>query len=217
MRGQDVHTLSHVSRLAAGVLACIAWFGLARYLVAEASKLEGDWLAALWENSSYLTDLSNLLLAVVMTGVALGSRLLSRPAIVGWAVVAIATVGVGFWLIGGTLSLATSALENILLHAVTPWAALLFWLLLFPKGGLRWTHALAWMLWPTCYWAYAMTRGVATGEFAYKFMDLAANPVSAVALSIGSIVLLYVAWASVLVLLDKALARNRRNAGSASA
>jgi hypothetical protein len=142
-------------RVAAGLLASIAWLGLVRYGVAEVSKQDGDWLAALWTNAGHLTDLSNLLLAIVMTGVAAGSRALSRPAIVGWAVAAIATVGVGFWMIGGTLTLGTSALEDILLHAVTPWAAVLFWLVFVPKGALRRAHALSWMFWPMAYWAYA--------------------------------------------------------------
>lgn len=203
------YKLSYASRIASGLVALIALFGLARYVIAESLKLDGDWLAALWLNASYLTDLSNLLLAIVMTGIALGSRALSRPAVVGCAVSAIATVGVGFWLMGGTLSFGTSALENILLHAVTPWAALLFWLLFVPKGYLRWSHALVWMAWPVGYWIYAMTRGLLTGEFAYPFMDPKVNKAFSIAVSIGMVILLNLVWASTLFALDKLSVRNR--------
>lgn len=200
---------SRSGRAAAGLLASIAWLGLLRYGVAEVSKQDGDWLAALWTNAGYLTDLSNLLLAIVMTGVAAGSRVLSRPAIVGWGVVAIATVGVGFWMIGGTLTLGTSALEDILLHAVTPWAAVLFWLVFVPKGALRRAHALLWMAWPIAYWAYAMMRGTLTGHFAYPFLDPGLNGPAAVALTIGRLIAVHAAWVLILMVLDTAMAGER--------
>ena len=130
------------SRAVAGVLTAITWLGLGLYVVAEA-ELNGDWLGALWLNAGFLTDLSNLSLAVVMTGVALGVRKLSAPHVVGWVTAVIATVGVGFWLIGGTLIVGKTPIESFLLHAVTPWAGLAFWLVFAPKGGLRWRADLA--------------------------------------------------------------------------
>lgn len=203
------HTISRSGRIAAGLLASIAWLGLARYGIAEVSNQGGDGLAALWTNAAYLTDLSNLLLAVVMTGIAAGSRALSRPAIVGWAVTAIATVGVGFWMIGGTLILGNSALEDVLLHAVTPWAAVLFWLIWVPKGELRRSHALAWMAWPIAYWTYAMTRGLLTGTFAYSFMDPGPNGAVAVAVMIGKLIAVHAAWVLILMVLDQMMVRGR--------
>lgn len=133
---------SIVGRIAAGLLAAVAWLGLGLYVVAEAAGLKRDWLGALWLNTGYLTDLSNLSLAIVMTGVALGVPLLSKPHVVGWVTAVIATVGVGFWLIGGSLIVGETPIESFLLHAVTPWAGLAFWLVFTPKGGLRWRTAL---------------------------------------------------------------------------
>ena len=200
------YNFSYPGRVAAGLLALTAWLGLARYFLAEVSKQRGDLFAALWINTNYLTDLSNLFLAIVMTGVAFGYPALSRPVLVGWAVAAITTVGVGFWLIGGTLTLG-SALENILLHGVTPWAALLLWLVFVPKGYLRLIHVSIWLLWPLCYWLYALTRGVLTGEFAYGFMDPSKNSVTAIATLIGGLTLVYAAWAWTLLALDKMSAK----------
>lgn len=206
---------SSIGRIAAGLLAAFAWFGLARYLASEAAFLQGNWPSAVWSNLGYLTDLSNLLLAIVMTGIALGVQRLSRPAVVGWAVVAIATVGVGFWLSGGRLVLGKSALEDVLLHGVTPWAALLFWLVFAPKGRLAWRHALVWMAWPLFYWSYAMGRGLLLDRYPYSWLDPAKQGAAAVATTIAMMVVLYALWAVVLVLLDKWLGRRTgRSAGA---
>ncbi len=198
---------TRTGRMAAGALAAIGWVGLGLYVVAEAATQKGDWLAAVWTNLGFLTDLSNLLLAVVMTGVALGVRPLSRPHVVGWAIAAIATVGVGFWLIGGRLVIGQSALEDILLHGVTPWAGLLFWLVFAPKGGLRWRRSLFWLAWPIGYFAYAMVRGAVTGSYAYGFLDPAKSSVTNIAITVGMITAVFAVWSLILLLLDRVMAR----------
>lgn len=194
-------------RLAAGVVALMAWVGLALYVMAETASQKGDWLAAVWTNLGFLTDLTNLFLAVVMTGVALGSRPLSRPFIVGWAVAAIATVGVGFWLIGGRLVFGESAVEDILLHGATPIAAVMFWLAFAPKGGLRWTSALFWLAWPLGYFTYALTRGGLTGEYAYGFLDPAKSSLNSIAATVGMVTAVCAIWGLILVVLDRLIGR----------
>ncbi len=194
------------SRAVAGVLTAITWLGLGLYVVAEA-ELNGDWLGALWLNAGFLTDLSNLSLAVVMTGVALGVRKLSAPHVVGWVTAVIATVGVGFWLIGGTLIVGKTPIESFLLHAVTPWAGLAFWLVFAPKGGLRWRTALIWLAWPALYFTYAMTRGALAGEYAYPFLDPQTAGIAGVAIGIGKIVVVYVVWCLALLRLDVMMSR----------
>lgn len=194
-------------RLGAAALAAIGWLGLIRYVAAETRSQEGDWIGAIWTNLGFLTDLSNLLLAVVMTGVALGVRPLSRPHVVGWAVAAIATVGVGFWVIGGRLTFGRSALEDILLHGVTPWAALLFWVVLAPKGGLSWRKAAVWLGWPLGYFAYALIRGRLSGEYAYAFLDPAKASAASIAMTIAMIAAIFAVWGVVLLGMDRLMGR----------
>lgn len=192
-------------RLAAAAVAATAWIGLGLYVVAEAATQKGDWLTAVWTNLGFLTDLSNLLLAMVLTGVALGVRPLSRPPVVGWAVAAIATVGVGFWVIGGKLVIGKSALEDLLLHGVTPWAGLLFWIVFAPKGELRRKTVLIWLAWPLGYFAYAMARGALTGEYAYGFLDPAKSSPTSMGLTIGAITGIFAIWSLTLLGLDRAM------------
>ncbi|HPI47900.1 MAG TPA: Pr6Pr family membrane protein [Hyphomonadaceae bacterium] len=200
---------SREGRLVAGVVAAVAWVGLGLYVVAESAGLKGDWIGALWLNAGFLTDLSNLSLAIVMTGVALGVRLLSAPHVVGWVTAVIATVGVGFWLIGGSLIVGETPIESFLLHAVTPWAGLAFWLIFAPKGGLRWRRALIWLAWPALYFTYAMTRGALSGEYAYPFLDPQTDGIAGAMMGIGKIVAVYVAWCLVLLRLDRMMSRKR--------
>lgn len=201
--------LSSSARLAAGVLALSAWIGLGIYLAAETARQDGNVLEALWINAGFLTDMSNLLLAVVMTAVALQVPALSRPHIVGWAIAAIATVGVGFWLIGGRLILGQSAVEDILLHGVTPLGGLLFWIVFVPKGQLRWCLAAVWLAWPLGYFSYALARGALTGEYAYPFLDPTKSTATEIALVVGQITLLFACWTTVLLVLDRMMGRKR--------
>ena len=205
----DTPTFPTPGRLAAAVLAALAWLGLGRYLAAEMARQGGDVLAALWQDAAFLTDLSNALLAGVLTGVALGNRTLSRPGTVGFAVAAAVTVGLAFWLVGGRLSL-DSDLENLLLHGVTPAGALLFWLLWTPKRRLRWGHALAWMAWPALYWSYALLRGRLTGEYAYPFTDPAQAGMLPVLRTLGMLFATHALVAVALVAMDRRWPPRRR-------
>jgi hypothetical protein len=198
---------TRAGRLAAAVIAIAAWAGLGLYLVVEAKSQGGDWPGAVWTNLGFLTDLTNLLLAVVMTGVALGMRPLSRPHVVGWVVSAIATVGLGFLAVGGQLVIGKSALENVLLHGVTPWLALLVWVAFAPKGGLRWRKALFWVVWPVGYFSYALIRGALTGTYAYGFIDPAKSSAIEIATVVGMMAAIMAVWTLVLLGLDRLMGR----------
>jgi hypothetical protein len=70
-----------------------------------------------------------------------------------------------------------SAAANILLHTVTPLAALADWLLLTPRGGLRPRHAALWLLYPLAYLAFVLTRGAlltpgTEARYPYPFLDV---------------------------------------------
>jgi len=196
-------------RIAAGIVAATAWLGLGLYLAAEIASQKGNWLAALWVNAGFLTDLTNLCLAVVMTGVALGIARLATPKLVGWVVTAILTVGIGFWLIGGRLVIGKSALSDILLHGATPLLALVFWTAFAVRGGVRWTSVLPWLIWPVFYWTYALIRGGLTGEYAYGFLNWAKQGVWSVGITIGALIALYAVCGLMVVGIDKLLSRRR--------
>jgi len=122
--------------------------------------------------------------------------------VVGWAVTAIGTVGIAFWLVGGSLS-AASKLEDVLLHGVTPIAALIFWIAFNAKTQLRWITALIWLVWPIAYFAYALTRGKLTGTYAYSFLDLNRESITSVATTTGMILAVYAVVALIVLAINK--------------
>lgn len=194
---------SPIARATAGVIAAAAWLGLGLYFTAEVTRLEGNVLAALWNNLGFLTDLTNLILAIVMTGVAAGVAILSRPIVIGWAVASIVTVGVAFLMVGGRLAFGESSLQDLLLHGATPLLALAFWLFFAPKNALSWTAAFIWLTWPLLYWSYALVRGAATEHYAYPFIDLNDHSTADVATIIAALIALYLAIALTIVSLNK--------------
>jgi hypothetical protein len=74
--------------------------------------------------------------------------------------------------------------HSVLLHIVTPLAALLDWLLFGPRGALRWRHAAQWLAYPLAYLVFVLVRGalVTTGmRYPYPFVDVTASGYAAVA------------------------------------
>ncbi len=163
-------SLSPVARLAALLIALVAWVGLAVQLQASIG-LTGSAGAALWAMARFFTVLTNLLVALTFTVAALRGR--ASPFALGGATLAILLVGIVFaLLLNGLVELSGGALlADALLHRATPVLVPVWWLAFSPKGGLKQTDPFLWMLYPLCYFAYALARAQLDGRYPYPFMD----------------------------------------------
>lgn len=159
------------ARLAALVIALIAWLGLAAQLQASVA-LAGGLGDAIWAMLRYFTVLTNLLVAALFTALALRRRF--SPFALGGVTLAILLVGVVFaLLLNGLVELSGGALlADFLLHRATPVLVPLYWLAFAPKGGVGRCDPLLWALYPLGYFLYALARGAAEGRYAYPFMDV---------------------------------------------
>ncbi|HVU29308.1 MAG TPA: Pr6Pr family membrane protein [Sphingomicrobium sp.] len=159
-----------MARAAAALVAIVCWIGLALNFVAIHGAGH-DSLTTLWILARYFTILTNLLLAMVMTFVAIGGR--ASPFILGGLLVAILLVGVVYAiLLKGLHDLrGPAAISDFLLHDVTPVAMALWWLLFAPRAKLRWSDALWWAAYPLAYLGYALLRGSMDGKYPYHFID----------------------------------------------
>lgn len=162
------------SRIAAASIAVIAWMGLAvqcLVLFRQNSSL----LLTLWIVFGYFTITTNLLVAVVFSGLALNRSRLRSGWVVAGTMLSILLVGIiyGLLLHGWNELSGGSAIANVLLHMVTPGVVPLYWLLFTRKGSLEWKHPLLWAIYPFAYLAYALVRGAATGKYPYPFLDVA--------------------------------------------
>ncbi|MDQ3145069.1 MAG: Pr6Pr family membrane protein, partial [Pseudomonadota bacterium] len=160
-----------VARGLAALVAVVGWGALALQLMLTVEQL-GPGLGT-WRYFGYYTILTNILVAVVATAVALGSttRLGGARARL-MAATSIALVGL-------TFSIALRALwhtegwqhvANVALHDATPLLFVLMWAL-GPHGGLD-RKDFAWALAPPALYAvYALGRGAIDGWYAYWFLD----------------------------------------------
>ncbi|QNN66312.1 Pr6Pr family membrane protein [Sphingomonas rhizophila] len=199
---------SNGARLAAVLVAAVAWIGIAVQF--RATLGQGyDIGATLWILLRYFTILTNLALAVMMTMVALGRRV--SPAWLGGVTLAMVLVGVVYMtLLRGLLDLSGGALlADTLLHKVTPILSALWWLLLAPKGRLGRRAPLLWALYPLVYFGYALWRGSIEGVFAYPFINYANIGVPAVALNAVVIAGCFLLAGLSMVAIDRRLGASR--------
>jgi len=200
--------MSGYARLAAGAIALVAWIGLAVQWRAS-TELAGSAGVAFWIMLRFFTIIANLIVAVALTGFALGRPGFGAPQLLGGVTLAILLVGVVFaLLLNGLLELSGGAqLADTLLHRVTPVLVMLFWLVFAPKGGLTFKDPWIWALLPLIYFVYALARGAVEGSYPYPFMDLAKLGWEQTVINAALIALGFVATGYVLVWLDGIMAR----------
>ena len=201
-----------VVRVAAAAIALISWAGLAVQFNAIIDQAQSV-IATLWIMVRHFTILTNLLVAVVFSGVASGLPAFAAPLLLGGTTMAIVLVGVvNHLLLRGLLELSGGAkLADTILHYVTPIAVLVFWLLLAPKGQLTRRDPLRWVAFPSAYLVYALGRGTTEGKFAYPFLDYTKG-LAQTAATLAVILLAFLLGSFALVWADRLLAPGKTTA-----
>ncbi len=183
----------------------VAWKVLFALLCGTALVMDlwnGAWVL------NYYTVLSNLLcFAYFVFAIFRGTR----PRTEGLVVFCIAVTGIIYATLLAPAHLAEGgffAFENMVMHYVGPAMVVLDWLLFCPKGRLRWSDPLAWLLAPLGYFAYILVRSTFAGDigttgtaFPYDFIDPAVHGgwgpmlIEVLFLAVGMAVLGYVIYA----------------------
>lgn len=145
---------------------------------------------------SYFTILSNILIFTLflissLTGTASTSFDVWR----GGAVVYMMITGlIYFALLRGLEESLQTPIPwvNTVLHYIMPLAALIDWTLDRPTVRLSWSILWKWLIFPTVYLLYSLTRGSITGFYPYPFLDVAANGLVHVLMTSAIIVVVFV-------------------------
>ena len=197
-----------VGRSAAGCIAAIAWLGLAFQCIST-FQINHSVPLTLWIVFAYFTILTNLLVALVFTGLAISRTKMRASWIVAGTMLSILLVGIIYALLlhGKTELAGGSAVANVLLHMATPVLVTLFWIVFTPKGQLTWSHPLVWAIYPLAYLAYSLIRGVQTGKYPYPFLDPGLVGWRQTMLSNLAIAVAFLICSYTLVALDHRLAR----------
>ncbi|ADL01098.1 Pr6Pr family membrane protein [Brevundimonas subvibrioides] len=197
------------ARVAAGLIALLAWIGLAVQFVAVTAQV-GSVTEAVWVMLRYFTVLTNLLAALVLTGLAVGQSACRSPRLLGLLTLSILFVGVVYAvLLRGLLELSGGALfADTVMHYVVPSLVPVFWLLFAPKGALRWHDPVIWAVYPVAYFVYALARGASDGKYPYPFMDIPVVGLPSALATVAIILILYLAAGLLLVGLGRWMGRS---------
>jgi len=188
-------------KAAAAVVAIAAWAALAVQFSATYGE-QRDVLATLWIIARYFTIVTNLLVATVMTGVAIGRRV--SPLVLGGLALAMLLVGIVYAVLLQHLYhlTGTAKVADFLLHKVSPFLTALWWLLFAPRAKLRWNAPLWWAAYPLAYFAYVLVRGASDGKYPYPFLDVGRLGWLQAALNAGGIALGFILGGLLLVWID---------------
>ncbi len=200
----------HRWRLWAGAIAIAGWSGLILQTLLIFLRVH-DWEATLWRLSGFFTILSNLLVAVLFTGIALGRTRWRHPQLVAAAALTMALVGAVFELmLRRQLHLSGWRLvTNALLHDAVPLLTAGAWLFLAEKGRLRKRDPWLIAAFPIAYLGYALIRGAIGGWYPYPFIDPTRIGWGGVTLYVIWISAVFLGVGHLMVLLDGRLARRR--------
>ena len=159
----------------------------------------------------YFTILTNILAALALTLALFGSARTPSPAMIAAIAVYMGVIGLVYvttlrrlWAPEGAQLVA-----DAILHYAMPVLVLAYWLVFVPKGTLRWSEAVIWLVYPAAYLAAALTRGVMTGFYPYPFLDLDALGAMAVAVNGMALFALFLGFGLALVLFDRLAAQPR--------
>lgn len=215
--GETLNPLS-LQRGCAAVIASMAWFGLGVQLyfnIAEALAKNLPMTAHLITFFSYFTIEINCLVAVVVTifwAQPQAKRFLTGPSFNAALVVYIIVVGVVYELLLRHLwhPHGMQLLADVLLHDAVPLFYSLFWLLLLPKGVLRWPDPVTWLIYPLLFFFYSMLRGAALGTYTYPFIDASQLGLARVSVNATVLLAVFFGLGAAVTALDHALGSNSR-------
>jgi hypothetical protein len=195
-------------RLAAALIALAAWAGLAVQFAATFGQT-GSLPETLWILLRFFTVVTNLLVAIVMTRVAIGRRV--SAFVLAGLTLAIVFVGLVYaTLLHGLVELSGLALTaDVLLHYVVPVAMAVYWPAFAPKIGLQFRDPLLWCVYPLAYLFYVVVRGSVDGRYPYPFIDVATLGCGRILLNSLMLLAAYLLAGLVLVALGRLLARRR--------
>ncbi len=210
-------TLKNVERTFAAVLAAAGWAAVATqtYWAVELSTAKGLSLAGgLINTLSYFTILTNILVALVLSAIAAGTRTESSSRFLSPASkTALASY---ILIVGCVYEVALRRLWNpeglhlivdVILHYIVPIGYFTYWLLFVPKGSLRYGRIWSWTIYPLAYLVYSAVRGWIYDFFPYPFINFREIGWGNFAVNGLLLCFVFVATGLLLIGLDRSIAR----------
>jgi hypothetical protein len=159
-------------RVSAGIIGAVALAAVVTRIALNMAANDHGPLPAAWDLARFYTVWTNLFIGLLGLWIAVTGRV--APRVTGMLLLSILLVGAVYYALLAHL-VDFKGLErvvDIVFHAVVPLAFALHWLLLEPKGALRWSALWLWLAYPLVYCLYSLTRGAFEGRYPYFFLDV---------------------------------------------
>lgn len=194
----------------AGLAAQVAW-SVPAYV--EAGRSVPGAIVAILGYFTILTNIAALL--VYLAALAGRPALLARPGARAAVAMSIAVVCIVYHFVLASLWQPQGLLlfADTTLHYATPLLYLVWWLAFGRSGTSRWTDLPWWLTYPLAYLAYALANGALTGVYPYPFIDVGAEGVANVAISVGIMLALFAVVGLVVICADRMLPPPRSTQG----
>ena len=202
---------SRLGTMLGGIVAAAAWYALALQL-SILLRTSTNWAGTLFNFFGYFTILTNTLVALVLTAPTVpltGTARFATPNVRTAAAVYIAIVGIVYVIVLQELwnPQGAQALADLILHKLVPILYVGYWLVFEPHGRVRWRAALMWLIYPALYLAYSLVRGAMTGWYPYPFLDVGTIGYARVLVQSGVLLAVFLVMSTLVIGLDKAIAR----------
>lgn len=192
--------------------AIITWFAVVMQLYLNIENRILPIPQTIIKFASYFTILTNILVAICFTCVALQpnkkwGKFFSRPQVASAITVYIFVVGLVYntvlrwqWSPQGL-----QLIVDNLLHVITPVWFLAYWVLFVPKASLQYKNVWAWLMYPLVYCCYILVRGAITNMYPYFFVDATQYSYGQVFVNIAVLVLVFLGLSLLIIAVAKQL------------
>lgn len=210
--------MANKGRVLAGIGAITGWAGLIIQFWLSIINTTYPLLTTIINYFSFFTILTNILITVCFTFLAINYRsgvggFFSRPSVLTASAVHITIVGLIFNIIlrPEIHSTGLQAWISDVLHVATPILFITYWLLYVPKHYYSWKSIAVWLIYPIIYLVYVLVRGPYADFYPYPFVDVRLWGFSKVLESCGIITVIYILFALAFNHLSKYLAKKQNS------
>jgi hypothetical protein len=213
------------------VSAVVAWLGLAIDLLITALGVYPDEttvtsrlgpgnadgaagaIGRVLDFASYFTTWSNVVVAVVATVLALDARrdtsALRVLRLDSLMMITITGLVYAVVLAPEAHNRGWELVSNFFVHQLTPVLTLVVWLVVGPRGWIRWATIPAALLLPIAWLAWTLLRGAVIGAYPYPFLDVVDLGYRQVLVNVAAITAFGVVIGALLMGIDALLSRRR--------
>ncbi|HET8969819.1 MAG TPA: Pr6Pr family membrane protein [Candidatus Nanopelagicales bacterium] len=168
------------------------------------------------DNLSYFTIWSNIVVAVVLTVLALrpgaDSPLLRVLRLDTLLMITITGLVYAVVLAPGAEPLqGWQVAGNFFVHQATPVVTVVVWLVVGPRGWIRWSTIPSALILPIVWLVYTLIRGAVIDAYPYGFLDVIRHGYGTVLLNVVGVLVLGLLVCAVLLAVDRWLTRGRRD------